>query len=207
MAPFSRVPRSPSRRQRLAGAASGLHGPHGLPPVHVTSRDYRRLRSLSAAERRTVDETVLRFLADELDRATVHAPHKVPADAVTLRSRVVFRSDIDEDPECRVLVYDEPHAVIGGTVSVLTPLGAALLGLRAGSAMPYRGPDGHLRTASVEGVAYQPEDQERRLRRTHLSNPYADGGESRPVRAVEARAAMPENHGHGPDTMRPMAPS
>jgi regulator of nucleoside diphosphate kinase len=195
----------------MASAASGLHDSHELPPVHVTTRDYRRLRSLSAAERRTANETVLRFLTHELDRATVHLPHKVPADAVTLRSRVVFRPDIDEDPECRALVYDEPHAVIGGTVSVMTPLGAALLGLRAGNAMPYRGLDGRLRTVSVEGVAYQPEDQERHLRRTHLPSPYADRGEkdppSRPSRAVEIRAAMPESRGHGQNTMRSVAPS
>lgn len=207
------APASSMRRQQMASVASGLYDPHRLPPVHVTERDYRRLRSLPAAERRTTDETVLSLLSHELDRAIVHLPDKIPADAVTLRSRVVFRPDIDKGPECRALVYDELHAVIGGTVSVLTPLGAALLGLRAGSTMPYRGLDGRLRVVSVEGIAYQPEDQERHLRQTRRPNRYDDDGKreedppSRPTPGIEARPVMPEDSDSGPNIQSSMAPA
>jgi hypothetical protein len=76
--------------------------------------------------------------------------------------------------EARALVPDEVHSTIGGTVSALTPLGVALLGLRAGNRMPYFGLDGRLRTASVESIVSQPESQERDLRHRYHSSPYAD---------------------------------
>ena len=171
------------------------------------------MRSLLGAERQTTDDTVLPFLEHELDRAIVHLPDEVPADAVTLRSRVVFRPDLDERAECRALVDDEAHAVIGGTVSVLTPLGAALLGLRAGSTMPYRGLDGRLRVVSVERIAYQPEDQERHLRQARRPRPFDDCEKrkvnplSRATRSVEARPVVPEDSDPGPNIRRSIAPT
>jgi hypothetical protein len=92
---------------------------------------------------------------------------------VTLGTRVIFRADAGEPLESRILVHDEVRS-IGGTVSTLTPLGAALLGLRAGSTMPYLDSNGLLRAVSVESIASQPEAPERELRSRHLSNPYAD---------------------------------
>jgi regulator of nucleoside diphosphate kinase len=169
-------PRPLAHRQQMAIITSGLYDLHDLPLVHVTDRDYRCLRSLTRTERSATEETVLRFLARELDRVAVYLPTEIPSDAVTLRSRVIFRADLNQRLESRALVYGRIHSGIGGIVSILTPLGVALLGLRAGSRMPYRGLDGRLRTVSVERLAYQPETQERQLRPPYRywPNPYAD---------------------------------
>ena len=172
--PFRPAPsKPPTRREEMTSVASDLYD---LPPIYVTDQDYSRLRSLPSTERRATKDTVLRFLTHELDRAIVRPATEVPSDAVTLGSRVIFRADQGEKLKSRALVYGGDHSGIGGTVSVLTALGAALLGVRAGSRMPYRGPDGRLRMVSVEGIAYQPESQERHLRPPHRywPNPYAD---------------------------------
>jgi hypothetical protein len=48
---------------------------------------------------------------------------------------------------------------MGATISILTPLGIAALGLRVGSKMPYVTRDGARLTLSVERIAYQPESE------------------------------------------------
>jgi regulator of nucleoside diphosphate kinase len=188
----------------MAAIASGLYDFDNLPPIHVTDQDYRRLRSLIRSERGPVRDTALRALAHELDRACVCPATEIPPDAVTLGTRVIFRADTGAPRECRTLVNDETHC-IGGTVSTLTPLGTALLGLRAGSTMPYLDSDGRLRTVSVESIVSQPEAPERALRSRHLSNPYADPalrqeptaetrqdrvGHRRPAEATDAAAPI-----------------
>lgn len=186
-------PRQVTRRHQMASIASGLYDLNDLPPVHVTKRDYRRLRSLLQAKHQAAKAATLQFLAHELDRAQVHPATEILPDVVTLGTRVVFRADVGEQLECRALVYDETHSTIGGTVLVVTPLGVALLGLRAGSRMPYLGPDGRLRTASVESITSQPEAQERDLRHRYWPNPYADPAvrDGRPTATRLDRAGAP----------------
>jgi regulator of nucleoside diphosphate kinase len=167
-------PRRLTRRGEMGSIAAGLHDLHDLPLVHVTTQDYRRLRSLLRAERRGSKAAVLRSLARELDRALVYPATEIPPDAVTLGTRVVFRADAGERLECGALVSDEARSTIGGTVPVLTPLGVALLGLRPGNEMPYLGCDGRLKTVSIKSIVSQPEAPERDLRRRYLPNPYAD---------------------------------
>lgn len=165
-----------TRKQQMASIASGVYDGRNLPPVHVTDRDYRRLRSLPRAARSSVTKAILRFLAHELDRALIYPPAEIPPDAVTLRTRVIFRADAGKRPECRALVYNRAHSAIGGIIPVLTPLGVALLGLRVGSRMRYLGLDGRLKTVSIESIVYQPEAQERHLRPPYRywPSPYAD---------------------------------
>jgi hypothetical protein len=78
-----------------------------------------------------------------------------------MNSRALYRPDPGAEPQSRTLIYDEDHSSVGGTISVLTATGAALLGLRAGSHMPYVTRDGERRMLVLERVAYQPEAQGR----------------------------------------------
>jgi len=135
-----------------------------LPPLLITCHDHDRLRSLIDRSRDHVDEAILRFLSDELDRATICRPGVIPADVVTMNSRVFFRRHITHPVESGTLVYDETHWAVGTAIPVLSPLGAALLGLRAGSAMAYTAREGMRWIATVERVAYQPEAEGRFLR-------------------------------------------
>lgn len=135
--------------------------PRDLPPVFITDRDHRRLRTMIAENRNGADVSILQFLTHELDRAVLCPSELVPADVVTMYARFYYRRHIDAKLEMRTLVFDHAHSVLGATMSILTPLGAAALGLREGSKIPYVTRDGAQLILSVERVAFQPEREGR----------------------------------------------
>jgi regulator of nucleoside diphosphate kinase len=99
------------------------------------------------------DSPALARLDEELERAHVVEREQLPADVVTLGSRVVYENLDDGKRRDIVLVYPEHADLAAGRLSVLSPVGAALLGLRAGQTIEWplpRGRMGHLRILSVE---------------------------------------------------------
>jgi regulator of nucleoside diphosphate kinase len=141
----------------LVCRAACAAGPLADLPVLITTRDYRRLRSLLSDPREAPDGAVLKFLAQRLGRAAVRQPNAVPSEAVTMNSRVRFRPKLGQPSEARTLVFDEEYSTVGKAVSILSPLGIALLGLRAGNTMSYV-------ALAIGNVAYQPEREGRLLR-------------------------------------------
>lgn len=133
------------------------------PPIYLSSHDHRRLCTLISSKRSWLAEDVRVFLAQELDRAVVVAPGQIAPNVVTMNSRALFRRDVNEGLECRTLVYDDA-AVIGPSICVFTFAGAALLGLAAGSRMPYDEREGKNSILVVEQVSFQPEVHGRRYR-------------------------------------------
>lgn len=96
-------------------------------------------------------------LQRELERAIVVAPDAVPREVVTLHSRVLY---VEESTGARrlVTIVCPIEADAGkGRVSVLAPVGAALIGLSVGQAIEWDFPDGTRRRLRVEDVSYQPE--------------------------------------------------
>jgi regulator of nucleoside diphosphate kinase len=96
-------------------------------------------------------------LEEELDRAEVVAPERVPADVVTMNSEVRLK-DLDTG---KVMVYRVVYPNTRPTdsadpVSVLAPLGTALLGYRAGDVIEWPVPRG-TRRLKVLDVVFQPE--------------------------------------------------
>lgn len=166
----------PDRDENVRNIAAGVAD---LPPVMVTSNDARRLRAMLSRRRDRIDDAVLRFLSSELDRAIVCQPDIMPPNVVTMNSRVFFRRHFGQPVLSRTLVYDEDYAVVGGTLSVFTPLGAALLGLRDGSRMPYVSREGIRYVAVVERVAYQPEGEGRLQRAPYRYWPSASLSDER----------------------------
>lgn len=166
----------PDRDDKIRSIAAGVAE---LPPVMVTSNDARRLRAMISEARGEVDDAVLRFLSSELDRAIVCQPDIMPPNVVTMNSRIFFRRHFGQPVLSRTLVYDEDYAVVGGTLSVFTPLGAALLGLRDGSRMPYVSRDGIRYVAVLERVAYQPEGEGRLQRAPYRYWPPASMSDER----------------------------
>ena len=132
---------------------SGL--PPSLPPLVVSSRDMSRLEAL-------LDTPVLRrhpaalALMDELNRADVRAPDDMPDNVVTMHSRVECE---DEDSGKRyhlTLVYPHEADVATWRVSVLAPMGSALIGLSVGQHIDWDNPGGrplHLQVIAVEPPA------------------------------------------------------
>lgn len=94
-------------------------------------------------------------LAAELVRADVHEPDAMPADRVTMNSRVRFE---DERGEALTVTLVYPSAAgTPATVSILAPVGSALLGLARGESIDWPMPDGQQRRLRVIAIDYQPE--------------------------------------------------
>ena len=127
------------------------------PPIQVTSWDYQRLSDVVEAFRSRGREPLVELLSEELDRAELVEPAAVPRDVVTMHSCVRF---IDHDTgEVRkvTLVYPGEEDSRQGKIAIVTPVGSALLGLRAGAAMAWRTLDGRTKRLSVLEVSHQPE--------------------------------------------------
>lgn len=116
------------------------------PPI-ITESDLNRLRSLPLDEQ----------LAAELERAIVVPSDQVPEDVVTMNSRVVF---VDETTgkQRYVKIVDPLAADLAQLeISVLAPVGGALLGLSVGASIDWTFPDGKTRRLRVKDLVYQPE--------------------------------------------------
>lgn len=105
------------------------------PPITISTRDFERLNAL--LERDHAEAEVADDLLDELARATLLEPAQMPGNVVAMNSRARFRNE-DSGQEFEVeLVF--PHEANGpaGRLSVLTPAGAALLGLAVGDVIAW----------------------------------------------------------------------
>jgi len=126
------------------------------PPIVVSSLDMERLEalldSLPAAQAGTRDT-----LLDELARAELVEPEDMPQDVVTMNSRVRFV--LDDAPQEFDMSLAYPKDVDGGDdkLSVLTPVGSALLGLKVGDSIAWTRPDGGRFDVTVREIVYQPE--------------------------------------------------
>lgn len=96
-------------------------------------------------------------LADELARAAVVEPWAMPPRVVTMNSTVRFRL-VDAGAEfCRTLAYPKDLGAGGERMSVLSPVGSALLGLAEGDRIDWMHPDGQTIGVEVLEVVWQPE--------------------------------------------------
>lgn len=125
------------------------------PAIVISSLDLERLTRLLEAKayNRLPGIDALR---SELDRATVVEPTAVPPEVVTMNSTVRFADDSSGRDYQLTLVY--PHeAGAPGTVSILAPVGSALLGLSVGQAIAWQIPGGRELKLRVLDVVRQPE--------------------------------------------------
>jgi regulator of nucleoside diphosphate kinase len=127
--------------------------------IHVTQHDMERLRALIASTNGgrgdDRDRPYLATLTAELDQAVVVGPDEVPPDVVTMNSRVRLRDG--RRTWVMTLVFPEDANPEEGSISVLAPLGAALLGFRVGQTVTFRVPGGAERACDILSVLYQPE--------------------------------------------------
>jgi regulator of nucleoside diphosphate kinase len=124
------------------------------PPIVLSRVDFERLDRLLPAHRPRVDLDALR---EELDRARIVEPEDVPPDVVTMNSVVRFSSEDTGDETEVTLVYPGQTDFAKGQVSVLAPVGSALLGLAVGDVIAWPLPNGRTHRLRVVAVKYQPE--------------------------------------------------
>ena len=122
-----------------------------LPPIKIRRADMERLVQLAEAAAETSPATA-EFLAGEIERATV-VPDTAPlAGVVAMESEVIFRDDATGVQKQVILVYPKAANIEAGRISVLTPIGAALIGLSAGQAISFVTPSGERRSLTVMEV-------------------------------------------------------
>lgn len=125
-----------------------------LPPICVSRFDLERLeRVLDAVGDRPEHER----LRAELERAEVVEPFEVPPGVVTMNSRVRFADEETGEEREIGLVFPRHADAELGRVSILAPVGTALLGLSVGSTIEWPVPGGRTRRLRVVGIPYQPE--------------------------------------------------
>ena len=126
------------------------------PPITISSLDVARLDrmlgSLSSNQFPDKDD-----LQAELDRANIVEPQEIPPDVVTMNSTVTFRVESSDSEFSLTLVYPNDTGDGTGKISILAPVGSALLGLREGDEISWPKPGGGLLLVRILKVTYQPE--------------------------------------------------
>jgi regulator of nucleoside diphosphate kinase len=112
------------------------------PSLSIVRDDYIRLGLLLSSLGRARAGGVVEKLRGELARATVIDPAAAPADLVTMHARVEFEYLGTGEIEEYALVYPERADAANGRLSILAPVGTALLGLRAGDTIDWPTPGG-----------------------------------------------------------------
>ena len=127
-----------------------------LPNIIVSSLDLARLNHLIDALM-TDSQPELDNLRYELDRAVIVAPENIPATVVTMNSTIRFIIEPTRKTFELTLSYPEDVQGKPGRISVLAPVGSALLGLAVGQQMEWPVPGGNTIKVRVLDVSYQPE--------------------------------------------------
>jgi len=123
--------------------------------IIVNSRDFIKLKQV-------INESIVsgnvnaKNLDAELSNALLLEPEKIPSDVVTMNTKVRF-IDINESEEfVYTIVYPEDADLTHGKLSVLAPIGTALLGYREGNEIVWNVPAG-LKSFRIDKILYQPE--------------------------------------------------
>jgi regulator of nucleoside diphosphate kinase len=129
-----------------------------LRDIFITDEDFEKLGRLleGARQRNPRDREHVEHLAMELDRANVVRPEEIPEDVIRMGSHVAVR-DLDTGATIVfTLVFPSEANVDRGKLSVLAPLGTAVLGYREGDMIEWRVP-GRTRRLHVERARYEAE--------------------------------------------------
>jgi len=118
------------------------------PPIAIDADHFTRLSALSSMASGPMAE-VCEYLREELERAHVLPADKLRPDIVSFGSKVTFRDEQAGKVQEVVLVYPHDADIARRRVSVLTPIGAALLGLSVNQTISFRTRSGERRELTV----------------------------------------------------------
>ncbi|HQF86124.1 MAG TPA: nucleoside diphosphate kinase regulator [Acidobacteriota bacterium] len=126
--------------------------------IFITEYDRERLEKILPA---TPDVTNRnrqdpRNLAKELARAKIVPPERIPPDVVTMNSRVILRDLDSNETITYTLVFPKDADIGAGAISVLAPVGTAIIGYAVGDVIEWPVPGG-TRRIRIEQILYQPE--------------------------------------------------
>lgn len=126
--------------------------------IFITQPDLEQLSQMVDCVRKAAgtEPGTLQMLETELDRAVILSPFVIPPDVVTMHSRVRVRDLSANRDSTYTLVFPRDADFNQGKISVLAPVGTAILGSRVGDVIEWKVPGG-IRKLRIEEVLYQPE--------------------------------------------------
>ncbi len=126
--------------------------------IHITELDRKRLIDLiiNAQSGEYRGSIYLEKLHGELNRANIVLPQEIPGDVITMNSKVALLDLDTQEEETYTLVYPENANSAEGRISILAPIGTAMLGYRVGDVFEWEVPAGK-RRLKVDKILYQPE--------------------------------------------------
>lgn len=127
------------------------HSWAAVPPIHLVESEADMISDLAWAARDRFPD-VCQLLLEEVGRASLCAPGELPGDVVAMGSDVTYRDARDGAARRVRLVYPSHADVALGRISILTPVGAALIGMRVGASILWPDRDGHLRDIIIDEV-------------------------------------------------------
>ena len=125
------------------------------PHIIISRTDAERLGSLAEQMERS-SPLAAHLLLDEIDRAEIRDDHAVPDHVVGMHSFVEFMDEAHDETRIVQLVYPGEADIAQGKVSVLTPVGAGLIGLSAGQTIVWPDREGHERPIRILKVTRGP---------------------------------------------------
>lgn len=130
-----------------------MEGIYSMVKIYITQFDYDRLKKL-LNKRRPHDANDKALLA-ELEKGEIIDPKKVPSDVITMNSQVNFKDEYGDDWNYW-LVFPDDAELAKNKISILSPIGCALLGYRKGDTVTIPTPKGR-RQLTVKEIVHQPE--------------------------------------------------
>jgi regulator of nucleoside diphosphate kinase len=126
--------------------------------IHITKSDYERLSALieKTRERDPMDRENLKKLETELDRAEIVDAKDISKKVITMRSRVRLKDLVSGEANTYSLVFPSEADFSQGKISVLAPIGTAILGYKSGDTIEWPVPSG-VRKLKIDKILYQPE--------------------------------------------------
>jgi len=126
--------------------------------IYITDNDMRRLRELIMVARqfKKEEEKYLQDLEAELNRGKIIKSQDIPQDIITMNSEVHLRNLNTKEEITYQLVFPDQADASQGRVSILAPIGTALLGYSVGDIIEWKVPAG-VAKLQVEKIIYQPE--------------------------------------------------
>ena len=121
------------------------------PPIVLGAREAERLSALALASEAAAP-LAAGLLLDEIERARICADDRLPAEVVRMGSRVEFVDEAHGEARTVRLVWPAEADIAEGRVSVMTPVGAGLIGLRPGQSILWPDRGGEQRTLRIVAV-------------------------------------------------------
>ena len=125
------------------------------PPIHLSEADYDVIADLALAMQKRAPD-LAQLILDEINRAKVHSAGSLPKDVVTLGSEVAFQDDSTGEERRLQLVLPQDADIGADRISIMTPVGAGLIGMSVGREISWPTPDGRPRILRILEVKQQP---------------------------------------------------